>query len=138
MPREMSMSVRWETGPRDRPISCGGRGQYERKRPSAVFVFGSGEVLTKETVLDVLKRLADQYGVGLSDGAIIYAARAKAHQADHRVTLRQILRRPKCFTGSIRSLVARKRLLMGPVTGEAAPGGSSIWQNSLTALIGGI
>ena len=43
--------------------------------------------LKKETVLDVLKRRVEQYGVWLSDGADVYAAGAKAHHADHRVTL---------------------------------------------------
>ncbi len=38
-------------------------------------------------MLEVLKRRVDQYGVWLSDGADIYAVEAKAHQADHRVTL---------------------------------------------------
>ena len=42
--------------------------------------------LTKETVLEVLRQRVEDYGVWLSDGAAIYAAGAKAHQADHRVT----------------------------------------------------
>lgn len=41
----------------------------------------------KETVLDVLKRRVEQYGVWLRDGADVYAAGAQAHHADHRVTL---------------------------------------------------
>ena len=51
----------------------------------------------KETVLDVLKRRVDQYEVWWSDGADIYAAGAKAHQADHRITLSSDPEAPAVF-----------------------------------------
>ena len=35
----------------------------------------------------MLKRRVEEYGVWRSDGADVYAAGAKAHHADHRVTL---------------------------------------------------
>ena len=47
--------------------------------------------------MDVLKRRVDQFGVWLSDGADIYAAGAKAHQADHRVTLSRDPEAPEVF-----------------------------------------
>ncbi len=43
--------------------------------------------LSKDTVLEVLKRRVESYGVWLSDGAAVYEAGAKAHEADHKVTL---------------------------------------------------
>ena len=55
------------------------------------------ESLKKETVLEVLKRRVDQYGVWVSDGADIYAAGAKAHHADHRVTLSRDPEAPEVF-----------------------------------------
>ena len=53
----------------------------EKGHPQYAFL-EAVESLKKETVLEVLKRRVDQYGVWLSDGADIYAAGAKAHQAD--------------------------------------------------------
>ncbi len=45
------------------------------------------ESLKQDTVLEVLKRRVDESGIWLSDGAAAYAAGAKTHHADHRVTL---------------------------------------------------
>jgi len=45
------------------------------------------EALKQETVREVLKRRGNDAGIWLSDGAAVYAAGAKAHHADHRVTL---------------------------------------------------
>ncbi len=55
------------------------------------------ESLKKETVLDVLQRRVEQYGEWLSDGGDIYAAGAKAHHADHRVTLSRDPEAPTVF-----------------------------------------
>ena len=55
------------------------------------------ENLKQETVLEVLKRRVDHAGVWLSDGAAVYAAGAKAHHADHRVTLSSDPNAPKVF-----------------------------------------
>ena len=55
------------------------------------------ESLKKETVLAVLTRRVDQYGVWWGDGADSYAAGAKAHEADHRVTLSNDPDAPEVF-----------------------------------------
>ncbi len=55
------------------------------------------ENLKQETVLEVLKRRVDQVGVWLSDGAAVYAAGAKAHHADHLVTLSSDPNAPQVF-----------------------------------------
>ena len=68
----------------------------EKSHPKYVFL-EAVESLKKETVLEVLKRRVEQYGVWLSDGADIYAAGAKAHHADHRVTLSRDPEAPEVF-----------------------------------------
>ncbi len=45
------------------------------------------EALKQETAWEVLKRRVNEAGIWLTDGAAVYAAGAKAHHADHRVTL---------------------------------------------------
>jgi len=43
--------------------------------------------LTKATVLGVLNHRVEHQGVWRSDGAAVYAAGARVHEADHEVTL---------------------------------------------------
>ncbi|MCL4520309.1 MAG: hypothetical protein M1415_01775 [Firmicutes bacterium] len=45
------------------------------------------EALKQETVLKMLKRRVNEAGIWLTDGTAVYAAGAKAHHADHWVTL---------------------------------------------------
>ncbi|PSR20611.1 MAG: IS1595 family transposase [Sulfobacillus acidophilus] len=68
----------------------------EKDHPQSVFL-EAVESVKKETGLDVLKRRVEPYGVWLSDGADIYAAGAKAHEADHRVTLSTDPEAPEVF-----------------------------------------
>ena len=68
----------------------------EKGHPEYAFLEAVAD-LSKETVLDVLKRRVEPYGVWLSDGAGVYAAGAKAHQADHKVTLSSDPEAPEVF-----------------------------------------
>ncbi len=53
--------------------------------------------LTRETVLEVLDRRVEHQGVWRSDGASVYAASARAHKADHEVTLSKDPNAPVVF-----------------------------------------
>lgn len=72
-------------------VSLTGKG-----RPQFAFLAAVPD-LTKETVLQVLERRVENLGTWLSDGASIYAAGAKAHQAGHKVTPSDDPEAPKVF-----------------------------------------
>ena len=68
----------------------------EKGHPTYAFL-EAVESVKKETVLEVLDRRVDHYGVWLSDGADVYAAGANAHEANHRVTLSSDPEAPEVF-----------------------------------------
>ncbi len=53
--------------------------------------------LTNDTVLEVLDRCVEHQGVWRSDGAAAYAAGARAHEADHEITLSKDPEAPVVF-----------------------------------------
>ena len=102
--------------------------------------------LKQETVREVLKRRGDQAGVWLSDGAAVYAAGAKAHHADHRVTLSREPNAPQGFHWMNTVISLAKTFMDGPTTGaddprksltRDAPDGNGIWMSLRIDLIVG-
>lgn len=77
--------------------------------------------LKQETVREVLKRQVDQAGVWLSDGAAVYAAGAKAHHADHRVTLSREPNAPQGFHWMNTVIRLAKTFIDGTYHGRGRP-----------------
>ena len=77
--------------------------------------------LKQETVREVLKRRVDQAGVWWSDGAAVYAAGAKAHHADHRVTLSREPHAPQVFHWMNTVIRLAKTFMDGTYHGRGRP-----------------